>query len=101
MLKLDIEKRLQGIKPRILLTPEETSQIIFNGGRSASSLRRDANMHVLPCIKFGRRIYFDAETLQDFIVKRSLNSVNIPQKKNKPATQTISANVPGISTINI
>lgn len=77
MLKLDIEKRLKAIKPRILLTPEEASQIIFKGGRSASSLRRDANTHVLPCVKFGRRIYFDAETLQNFIVKRSLDSVNI------------------------
>lgn len=98
MLKLDIERRLKAIKPRILLTPEEASQIIFHGGRSASSLRHDANKHVLPCIKFGRRIYFDAETLQDFIVKRSLDNVDIPLKNDEP---DIPANMPGISAINI
>lgn len=101
MLKFDMEKRLEAITPRILLTPEEASQIIFKGGRSASSLRHDANKHVLPCVKFGRRIYFDAETLQNFIVKRSLDNVNIPKKNNKPAAPTIPADVPGISTINI
>ncbi|MGM9581560.1 MAG: helix-turn-helix domain-containing protein [Anaerovibrio sp.] len=99
MINLNVDG-LKGIPARVLLTPEEAAKVIFGGCRSAASLRRDANKHRLPFIKFGRRIYFDAEVVQDFIKKsaeESIQAIEKFSKKDVPAETT----VPGITTIGI
>lgn len=100
MLKLNADEQIKGIPARVLLTPEEAAKVFFGGGRSASSLRRDANSHRLPCIKFGRRIYFDVESLQNFIKKTMDESVRTIETFSKKESQNISS-VPGITTIGI
>ena len=100
MLNINADERLNGIPARVLLTPEEAAKIFFGGGRSAASLRRDANKHRLPFIKFGRRIYFDAESLQNFIKKTMDESVRTIESFSKKESQNISS-VPGIITIGI
>ena len=100
MLNINLDERLKGMPTRVLLTPEEAAKVIFGGCRSAASLRRDANQHRLPFIKFGRRIYFDAEVIQEFIKKSAEESVQAIEKfskKDVPAETT----VPGITTIGI
>lgn len=62
----DLNEELKNIKKRILLTPEEAADVFFRGTRSAASLRRDANLHRLPFIRLGKRIYFEADTLNNF-----------------------------------
>ena len=100
MLNINADERLNGIPAKVLLTPEEAAKIFFGGGRSAASLRRDANKHRLPFIKFGRRIYFDAESLQNFIKKTMDESVRTIETFSKKESQNISS-VPGITTIGI
>lgn len=100
MLNINADERLNGIPARVLLTPEEAAKVFFGGGRSAASLRRDANQHRLPFIKFGRRIYFDAESLQDFIKRAADESVKTIETFSKKDNQNVSS-IPGITTIGI
>lgn len=86
MTNMNVDERLKGIPARVLLTPEEAAKVIFGGCRSAASLRRDANQHRLPFIKFGRRIYFDAEVVQNFIVEKSVQAIEKFSKNDVPAT---------------
>lgn len=86
MTNMNVDERLKGIPARVLLTPEEAAKVIFGGCRSAASLRRDANQHRLPFIKFGRRIYFDAEVVQNFIVEKSVQAIEKFSKNDIPAT---------------
>lgn len=97
MTNVNVDERLKGIPARVLLTPEEAAKVIFGGCRSAASLRRDANQHRLPFIKFGRRIYFDAEVVQKFIVEKSVQAIENISKKDVPIETT----VPSITTIGI
>ena len=100
MLKLNVDEQIKGIPARVLLTPEEAAKVFFGGGRSAASLRRDANKHRLPFIKFGRRIYFDAESLQEFIKRAADESVKTIETFSKKDNQNVSS-IPGITTIGI
>ena len=100
MLNINADERLNGIPARVLLTPEEAAKVFFGGGRSAASLRRDANQHRLPFIKFGRRIYFDAESLQEFIKRAADESVKTIETFSKKDNQNVSS-IPGITTIGI
>ena len=100
MLKLNADEQIKGIPARVLLTPEEAAKVFFGGGRSAASLRRDANQHRLPFIKFGRRIYFDAESLQEFIKRAADESVKTIETFSKKDNQNVSS-IPGITTIGI
>jgi len=60
---------------KILLTAKETSLQVFNGKRSPWSLLKDAKNNVLPCMRIGNRIFFEAHSLNDYIenqLKKSL-----------------------------
>ena len=70
---------------KILLTPQETSELFFGGSRSAWTLLQDAKKKCLPAIKIGNRVFFELNTLNDFFDKQlsaSISTSNVTVNKN-------------------
>ncbi len=98
----DLNEELKNIQKRILLTPEEASNVFFHGTRSATSLRRDANLHRLPFIRLGKRIYFEAESLNNFFERTAEKSSTIAEATHvEEFSSDHPAQAIGISKINV
>ncbi len=60
---------------RALLTAEEVSAQLFGGKKSTESIWRDVRNNHIPYVRIGRRVFFDADVIRDWIGAQSMANV--------------------------
>lgn len=65
----------------LLMNAEETSIRIFNRQRSPWSLLQDAKKKRLPCLHIGTRVFFELNTLTQYLDKQLSKSIEQPSEE--------------------
>lgn len=77
----------------ILLNAKEVSKQIFRGAVSYQTIIRMAHSKEIPCIKVGRKMFFTADTIENYL-KSQLSATASAKNESEPTSI-----IPGIRKI--
>ncbi|MBB5337601.1 helix-turn-helix domain-containing protein [Pectinatus brassicae] len=77
----------------ILLNSKEVSEQIFRGAVSYQTILRLAHSGKIPYIKVGRKMFFTADTIENYL-KKQLSNTTIAKNESEP-----NSIIPGIRKI--